>query len=301
MDGLYLNKRDSYLEKVSKNTEELMLIAKGDGMEVMIQNIKPDEIFCLSPGDDAELMEFFYIIEGAVEERDVENGRILTAGDYFYLHGLSDSVYFTTIGAVTMLYMSTRPVFHLLSDEISDLVTISAAVKAKDIYTYDHDDRLRQYALKIGEKIQLSKERLEKLLFAALYHDLGKINTPSEILNKPGPLSAEEFECVRRHSTDGRLLVEKTYLKDIGEIIEQHHERLDGSGYPHGLKADEILLEAKIIGIVDSYDALTTNRSYHPSISGVEAMVILKAVAGITLDATLVDIFEGILKEEGKL
>ena len=117
-----------------------------------------------------------------------------------------------------------------------------------------HDVRLREYALKIGERINLSKDRRERLIFAALYHDLGKISVPAEILNKPDRLSREEFENIRRHPTDGRVLLEKTYLRNVGAVVEQHHERLDGSDYPRGLRSEDT-------AVADAFDAMTSDRA----------------------------------------
>jgi HD-GYP domain-containing protein (c-di-GMP phosphodiesterase class II) len=301
MDGLFVNKDGAFIEKASKHAEDLSLIAKGDGMEVMIQKIKPGEVFAVSPGDDRELMEFFYILEGEIAGKEADNGAVFKAGDSFYVRGLRETVYFRTLEPVVMIYMSTRPVFHLLSDEIAELVKISRAIEAKDTYTYDHDARLRQYALKIAMKIRLSKDRLEGLIFAALYHDLGKINVSEAILNKPGRLTPDEFELIKKHPTDGRLLLEKTYLKDVGAIIEQHHERLDGSGYPKGLKGEEILLEARIIAVADSFDAMTSFRSYRRPVTNAEAIAELRSLVDVKYDRAVVDMLEAVIKEEGKL
>ena len=138
-------------------------------------------------------------------------------------------------------------------------------------------------------------------MFAAVYHDIGKINVPDAILLKPASLSEEEFEYIKKHPTDGRKLFEKTYLCDIGEIIEQHHERLDGSGYPFGLKDEEICIEAKIVAVLDSYDAMTSDRPYRKGLSAKIAMEELKRFAGIHYDKKIVEIFEEVLKEEGIL
>jgi HD-GYP domain-containing protein (c-di-GMP phosphodiesterase class II) len=279
MEGLRLNKRGSYLEKASKHAEKLMLIAKGDGMEVMIEYILPGEVFIVSPGAET----------------------VLGAGDSFTARGLKATAHFRTTNFVTMLHLSTRPVFSMLSDEIAEVARISNSVEEKDIYTFNHDVRLREYAIKIGEKLCISKEKLGSLIFAALYHDVGKINVSREILNKPGPLTSEEFSCIKRHPTDGRRILERTHLKNIGLIVEQHHERLDGSGYPHVLRSDAIVYEAKIIAIADCFDALTSDRAYRPATSCTTAMAELKRESGTRLDGLMVEALEGILKEEGKL
>jgi putative nucleotidyltransferase with HDIG domain len=301
METLFLNKQDTFIEKTLKPAEELMLLAKGDGVEIMFQNILPGEIFIVSPGESEELMEFFYIIEGSITCQKKENECILQQGDYFYVYSLKEDVFFKTNNYVKMLYVSSQPIFHLLSSEIAELTNIATTIESKDVYTYNHNKKLHEYAMKVAHKMNLSKESLEKLLYAALFHDLGKINTPDEILNKPGLLTIKEFEYIKRHPIDGKNLVEKTYLKNIGKIIEQHHERLDGSGYPWGLKSDEIVLEAKIIAVVDSFDAMISERPYHKAMTVEAAIDELKQLSDKLYDRKIVNILEEVLKEERKL
>ncbi|MDF2873251.1 MAG: metal dependent phosphohydrolase [Anaerocolumna sp.] len=301
METLFLNKQDTFIEKALKPAKELMLLAKGDGVEIMFQNIQPEEIFVVSPGESEKLLEFFYIIEGSITCQKKENECILQQGDYFYVHNLKENVFFKTNNYVKMLYVSSQPIFHLLSSEIAKLTNIATAIESKDLYTYNHNKNLHEYAMKVAHKMNLSKESLEKLLYAALFHDLGKINTPDEILNKPGLLTIKEFEYIKRHPIDGKNLVEKTYLKNIGKIIEQHHERLDGSGYPWGLKSDEIVLEAKIIAVVDSFDAMISERPYHKAMTVEAAMDELKQLSDKLYDRKIVNILEEVLIEESKL
>ncbi len=300
MDGLIVKKRGSCIEEASKRAERLLLLAKGDGMEVMLQEVKQGELIALSPGEN-DLMEFFYILEGEMESESIDSGTKLVAGDSLQAQGLKETVYFKTITPVSMLYMASQPVFHLLSDEIAELVKISNMVIEKDRYTYDHNARIRSLSLRIAERMRFSKDRLEGLLYAALYHDLGKISVPEEILNKPGQLNDEEYEIIKKHAEEGRQILDRTYLKKVGVIIEQHHERLDGSGYPKGLKADEILLEAKIIAVVDSFDAMTSERVYHKPITYGDAIAELRTKDASKYDQSIVDILEQILVEEGSL
>lgn len=301
MEGLFLNTKDTFIEKASKPAEELTLLAKGDGAEVMFQNIQPGEVLVISPGESEKLMEFFYLIEGSITCQEKNNECVLQQGDYFYVHGLKEDVFFMTNDHVKILYVSTQPVFHLLSSEIAELTNIAKTIEAKDMYTYNHNKRLHDYAMKVAHKMHLSKERLESLLYAALFHDLGKIYTPDEILNKPGCLTDEEFEFIKKHPVDGRQFVEKTYLKSIGEIIEQHHERLDGSGYPRGLTSENITLESKIIAVVDSFDAMISDRPYHKGRTVQAAMDELKQLSDKLYDRKIVNILEEILREEQRL
>ena len=301
MTGFYLGQYNSSLERVSKKTAELSLLAKGDGAEIMLQKIMAGNHFVLSPGENDELMEFFYILDGKVSYKQQDTNIYIEKGDYFYAHKLKEDICLKAENEVTMLYVSTQSMFHLLSNEINELNEISGMIEKKDAYTQQHNFRAHNSCIKIADKIKFSKEKLEKLVYSALYHDIGKINVPDEILLKPGALTNEEFEYIKKHPTDGRKLVEKTYLRDIGKIIEQHHERLDGSGYPYGLKGDEICLEARIVAVVDSFDAMISDRPYRKGMSPKSAMEELKKYAGIHYDSKIVNVFEEVIKEEGIL
>ena len=299
MQGLFINQ--AVIEKISKNSQELSLIAKGDNVEVMIQDVEPGLIVTLSPGDDENLMEFFYVLGGSLSYESEEGNVLFHEGDYFYINRIKGTAYFKTLSLVKILYVSSQPVFHLLSDEIQQLRNIVNELQNKDLYTHDHDIRLCNYSLKIGEALKISKESLETLLYSAVFHDIGKINTPIEILNKPGKLTESEFDIIKNHPLDGKNLVDSTFLKNVGNIILEHHERIDGSGYPNGLKGDEISLEAKIIAVVDSYDAMTSDRPYRKAMPAIIAMEDLKRLIGIHYDEKIVKVFEDILIVDGEL
>lgn len=299
MSGLYLSRRCEYIERVSKQGEELSLLAKGDGVEVMTQKILPGLVFSIDPGEDSSLMEFFYILDGKVlwdnGEENLEMGR----GDYYYVQDLKEPVHFRTLSEVSLLYVASQPVFHLLSNEIEKLTDMLRQVEKKDMYTHEHDVRLKDYSVRIGEKLRLSQKQLDVLFYAASFHDIGKINVPDEILKKPGKLTKEEFEYIKKHPLDGVNILINTFIKESVRAILEHHERLDGSGYPHGLKEDGICLEAKIIAVVDTYDAMTSDRPYRKGIEPNTALEEIKGLVGRHYDQRVVECLEEILKEDG--
>lgn len=150
----------------------------------------------------------------------------------------------------------------------SMLSSFSKIISLKEPYTGNHSLRVSNLALLIGKEIRLSEDRLIALKYASFLHDLGKIFIPSEILNKYGKLTFHEFNLVKEH-----VLKSFEIIKDINfpypthEIILQHHERVDGSGYPKGLKGDEILLEAKILAVADVVDAMLSDRPYRTKLN----------------------------------
>ncbi|HEX6971283.1 MAG TPA: HD domain-containing phosphohydrolase, partial [Limnochordia bacterium] len=151
------------------------------------------------------------------------------------------------------------------------------------------------------EQLGLSRSRQRLLLHGAFLHDLGKVGVPDHILGKPGPLTPSEWEIMKRHPVFGRAKVENTYLHEVAPIIEQHHERFDGSGYPKGLRGDDIVLEARIVAVVDSYDAMTTDRPYRKALARGEAIDELRRGRGQLYDPEIVDIFVQLLADDPHL
>jgi GAF domain-containing protein len=160
--------------------------------------------------------------------------------------------------------------------------TISAlalAVDAKDKYSQGHLDRVANYALTIGKRLGLNDEDLNTLRDAARLHDLGKIGIPDEILKKNGGLTDEEWVIMRRHPAIGESIIKPVRsLRHLCDLIRHHHEKLDGSGYPDGLKREEISPLVRILSVADVYDALITERSYRPKKSKQEAISILRSM-----------------------
>ncbi|MDQ1147514.1 putative nucleotidyltransferase with HDIG domain [Bacillus sp. SORGH_AS 510] len=301
MNGLHLGENGKYLEKVIDSTSEFSLIAKGDGSEVILQTIKEGKTFYVFPGEEPETMEFFFIVNGECVYEEMDTKIYLKSGDYFYIHHLEDATYFKALTDMKLIWFTTQPAFHFISESINELTKIVKQVEEKDQYTYQHSARVQTYSVRIAKQLQLSKEKLENLYFASLFHDVGKIHVPEEILNKPGKLSNEEFEILKKHSWDGCEMVKSTYYGHIGDIILQHHERLDGSGYPSGLSGEEILLEAQIIGVADTYDAMTSDRVYRKGLDPKIAIAELKRLAGSHYRSEIVEAFEKVLIIDGKL
>lgn len=300
MKGLDILK-NGYLETVNNDSTTLSLLGRGSGIEMMKQLVLKDKIFFLYPSEDSDVQEFFYILNGEIEiELD---GKVVELGpnDFFSSKNLEATVQFTAKTDVSFLSVSTAPVFHYLSNVISALRKVGETVERKDPYTFQHSSRVANYAVKIALKMKLRKERMDNLFIASILHDIGKVNIPEEILKKPDKLTHEEFAIVKKHPEDGAAMIRETIYADLADIVEQHHERVNGKGYPHGLTDDEILIEAKIIGVADTFDAMTEDRAYRKAYSPEYAMEELKRLSGIQYDPEVVEAFEQVLLEEGKL
>ncbi len=175
-------------------------------------------------------------------------------------------------------------------DEILSILAIM--LEAKDAYTANHSKSVRKIALMLAHALNLSDEEIFEIAIAASLHDIGKVNIPNSIINKAGKLNDEEYETIKRHPEESYGMLSGLYsFDDIRNIVWQHHERVDGTGYPFALKGEEISLGARIVAIADTYDAITSTRSYRKALDHKYALEEIKKVAGTQLDAKLVDVF----------
>lgn len=178
----------------------------------------------------------------------------------------------------------------------SVILSLALTVEARDPYTRGHCQRLAAYSLLIGERIGASDEQLSALHRGGYLHDVGKIGVPDAVLFKPSGLTPEEYDVLKRHTVIGdRLCGDLRALSLVRPIVRHHHERLDGSGYPDGLKGDAVPLLAQIISIVDEYDAITTSRPYRAALPPERAFdELTKDVKKGLLNPDLVEIFENV-------
>jgi len=167
------------------------------------------------------------------------------------------------------------------------------ALEAKDAYTSGHSSRVSRYAVKAAVLLGFTGDALEHVRLGGELHDIGKIGTREDILNKCGPLTPEEFSHIKEHAPLG----EKILAPFLGaspivlRIVRSHHERLDGSGFPDGLRGDDIPLEARIVAVADAFDAMTTNRAYRQPRSAEQAIQELRRCTGVQFDPTVIEAF----------
>jgi cyclic di-GMP phosphodiesterase len=176
---------------------------------------------------------------------------------------------------------------------INGVQTLVHALEAKDAYTSGHSSRVSRYAVKTAVQLGYAGEVLEQIRLGGELHDIGKIGTREDILNKPGPLTLDEFEHVKAHSALGERIL-APFLSEspmVLRIVRSHHERIDGTGFPDGICAADIPREARIVAVVDAFDAMTTNRAYRPSRTTVDAMEELERCAGSHFDTEVVAAF----------
>ena len=185
--------------------------------------------------------------------------------------------------------------WHVQQTSDLHLATIEAlarAIDAKDQTTHTHIRRVQTYAARMAKAVGLSTTEIRCVKTAALLHDIGKLAVPEHILSKPGPLTQEEFQKIRIHPEVGaEIIAAVPFPYPVAPIILGHHERWDGKGYPQGLKGEQIPIGARILTIVDYYDAITTERPYHKALPQESAVTLLRHESGLALDPTLVRVF----------
>ncbi|MCM8773398.1 MAG: diguanylate cyclase [Candidatus Omnitrophica bacterium] len=181
---------------------------------------------------------------------------------------------------------------------IESIIAFANTIKAKDLYTAQHTEKTSEIALSIGEKLKLSSQQLEVIKYASYLHDLGKVGISESILKKPGKLTKEEFEEIKKHPIIGAEIIRPIHeLKAIIPAILYHHEQFDGNGYPYGLKNNEIPLEAKIVAIADSFQALISHRPYRKAYTFSEAVKIIEEESGTHFDPFIVKTFKTVIEE----
>ncbi|HKJ75993.1 MAG TPA: HD domain-containing phosphohydrolase, partial [Gammaproteobacteria bacterium] len=176
--------------------------------------------------------------------------------------------------------------------------TVALTVEKRDPYTAGHQKRVAELAAAMGEELQWSPDRIRGLRLASIIHDLGKIYVPAEILNRPGRLTDQEFSLIQTHPDVGYEIIEGIEFPwPVAEMIRQHHERLDGSGYPKGLAGDAILPEARVLAVADVVEAVTAHRPYRPGRGLDKALEILAEGSGTLFDPEVVDVCSRLFQE----
>lgn len=169
-----------------------------------------------------------------------------------------------------------------------------------DPYTQNHQIHVSQLSIAIARQLNLPSEKIEGLRLAAMMHDIGIIHFPSQIVNKTGPLTEKEYALIKTHPARGYDIVSRIDFKEpVTDIILQHHEKLDGSGYPNGLKGDAILIQARILDVADVYEAMVSDRPWRRALSSNEALTFLQTNAGNLFDPAVVEACVSLIRDKG--
>lgn len=306
IEGLTIRRRDDVVDRVEKRSTTVELLAKSGPAEVAHQHIEAGRHFFLYASDEWSGFELIFILDGVLTIEPGEGAPAsevvqLQRCDYIYHNGLPRRVYCRATSDVELLLFSSSltPSFDMARNGMQEMTALAQSVEEKDHATDGHCYRLERLAIRTSEKLGILGQSLIDVSYAAYLHDIGKVQVPSEILGKEGLLTDEEWEQMKRHPDLGaEMLREKDFLGGAAEIVRAHHERFDGSGYPRGLKGEEIPIGARIIAVVDTYDAITSVRPYQAAQAKDEAIEELRKGGGTQFDPQVLEAFFSILRED---
>lgn len=249
------NCEDLYSNPTFKSVECL----KNEKMQIVFYTLRNKESLNIIP-DDYSVTSTIILLDGALKIYSADESYDLKAHDMAMLIDIDQSYYVEAVGVTKLLAVSSEENQDTQEDAV--VASMLTEVEQKDIYTHGHSRRVSLYAKRLALTYD-STYNVIALSAAACTHDIGKINIPIEILQKPGKLTVEEFDVIKRHPGDSYSILQDKLGERVAVAAKQHHERLDGSGYPDGLCGDEICMDARIISIADVFDAMTCKRIYN--------------------------------------
>ena len=297
--GLTVALPGQHVDAVAKRSTLLELLATDGHIEVTRQSVRAGKHFYIYASDTWQGFELIYVIHGELLLKHSAGEMLIGAGGYLHHTGLEEKAYLRVETDVDLLMVASPPGFHLMREGIEDMMQIAQAVEAKDRETSEHCDRIEHWSVLIGERLGMSGQDLIDLSYAACLHDIGKVGVPDRILGKTAALTEDEWDLMKRHPEYGAdFLWKRDFLGDAGSIVAAHHERFNGTGYPKGLKGEEIPLGARIIAVVDTYDAMISERAYGNARPSRDALRELREQAGELYDPDVVSAFIAVLGKE---
>ncbi len=269
------------------------------GEHVFVENIDTDVRFLRTDNVEKYISKSFMSVPLKVKNKVIGVLNINSSQEKKHFDD-RDLKLLTILADQAAMRLDNIEMFNNLQSFYLEIVqALVGAIDAKDAYTYNHSDRAKKYAGKIASKINLPNAIVSSIEYAALMHDIGKIGIPDGILLKKERLTKEEMNFIRQHPSIGyKILSPVKFLASVAPIVLYHHEWFNGSGYPEGLSKEEIPLGARIVAVIDAYDAMTSDRPYRKALPVDVALEQLKIGAGKQFDPKIVDIFTSVVKEE---
>lgn len=282
---------------------DVSLLGRWSGLSNALYSLHKGEVFRVQYNLNSieKTFETYTLLDGVVELEYEDTRRDLKVGETIDAENYEKIITFHGVTEAELLIKMTAELFEPGFFETKVLQKEADAMEALDGYTYMHCNRIKDYTIEVWSHLGLPKEKLSILRWGAYFHDIGKRAVPLEILNKPGKLTADEWEIMKAHTIEGAKIMREhpvEWLKDAAFIVEQHHERYDGKGYPYGLKKDEISLESSIVAVVDAFDAMTTDRVYKEALPILDAVQELIDGKGTQFNPEIVEAFLLVLKKK---
>jgi len=286
-------------------TEEMIHSGKDEQTEIYEPNLGKHLTIASAPvSKNEKIIGFIYSFLDITKHKEIERSN--TDVIDIYAESIND------LKARQIGVQKGRDAFLNMLEDISEsykeledlflklIVVMVNALDAKSPWTKGHSERVSMYAEQIAKQMLIDEDEIKDIKLAGLLHDIGKIGTYDYLLDKPGKLTREEFDIVKKHPDQGAdILKEIKQLQDVIPYIKYHHEKLDGNGYPHKLTGDEIPLGAKILHVADSFDSMTSDRPYRPAPGIKHALSEMEKYKGIQFDPGVVEAFLTVLEQSG--
>ena len=294
MNGFNIYNNEDNIVSYENNAGIFRLLVEDEDIEVFESNINAGKSIICQPYESKDAINVLIILEGKLfytnERKYVEGGSRITFKNLKETHHLS------VIEKTKLIMIRNSKHFTSQASRTDKVYDLIHQIQEKDNYTEDHCNNTGNLAVQIATMMKLSETQIENILHAGKIHDVGKLEIPEDILNKPNKLTSEEYELIKKHSQYGYdIVMKETNDLSLAKIVLDHHERLDGSGYPNGLKGDEVSIESRIMAVVDSFDAMISNRPYKKPISVHSALEDLRKHSGTWYDDQVVSILTDII------
>lgn len=296
-------KTKSYLPRVMTDHTVTTYLGNGNDVSYSLYTLLPGGTSWIYyvPKEYANYIERYTIIDGKLEVSWDEKHVTLYPGDFIDAKMYQSVLTCYAEEEVEILFEMTTFYFEKDFNEREILHRDARRIQEVDGYTYHHCARIRDYSIELWKRMKPKENGIKVLSTGSYFHDIGKLAIPIEILNKAGKLTEDEWKIIKMHTTLGAEMMrnhEIARLREAAFIVEQHHERYDGKGYPYGLMGDEISLEASIVSVVDAFDAMTTNRVYRGAMTFEEAIQEMKNGRGTQFNPIVIDEFLKMLDEK---
>jgi len=266
MDGFKISSTDEELELIENNAGVFKLLVDDEKLEIIESFVHAGRTILCQPHEAKDAINVYLILTGRLYH--INSRKYVEAGSRIEFKNISESQHLSVLEDTKLIMIRTLVKFKEQFRMTNEIYKMIHLIQGKDHYTEDHCNDVGNLASQLAVYLKYDESVVENVLFSGKVHDLGKVEIDEKILLKPSSLDKYEFDSIMKHPQFGyNLLLEKTGDKDLSDILYQHHERMDGSGYPEGLKGHEIRIEAQIIAVVDSYSAMTTDRPYRKAMS----------------------------------
>lgn len=292
-----------YLDRVLTDQSVTIYLGSANDISYSLYTLLPDSTSWIyhNQNNCPGYVERYTIVTGILEVNRSGENLILGPGDVIDANKYNAVYTCHAKDQVELLFEMTTSYFEKNFTEREIIQRDAKRLQEVDGYTYHHCARIRDYSIELWKRMKPNAKGLSILSTGSYFHDIGKLAIPLEILNKEGKLTADEWKIIKMHTTIGAEMMrnhEIERLRQAAFIVEEHHERYDGKGYPYGLAGDEISLEASIVSVVDAFDAMTTNRVYRGAMTFEEAIQEMRNGSGTQFNPLVIEEFLKMLEEK---